>query len=63
MGDKVLKYYELVAARGGLQAKMRLAMKTGTPSTKAGEVPDSPEILQKFYDAAKEIVGSDVPKL
>lgn len=63
MGEKLVKYYDLAAEKGGLQAKMRLAMKTGISSQKAGEEPDSPENLDKFYEAAKEIIGADVPKL
>jgi hypothetical protein len=63
MGEKLLKYYELVLARGGLQGKMRLAIKTAIPSARAGEQPDSPENLRKFYEAAKEILGTDVPEL
>ena len=37
MGDKLQKYYELVEAKGGLKAKMRMAMKTNVPSNKAGD--------------------------
>jgi hypothetical protein len=62
MGDKLVKYYELVSAKGGMQAKMRLAMKTAIPSTRALEQPDSAENLQKFYEAARDILGADVPK-
>ena len=47
----------------GLPVKMRLAMKTGIPSDKAVNEPDSPENLAKFYAAAKEVIGADVPQL
>ncbi len=63
MGDKLKKYYELVEAKGGLKAKMRMAMKTNVPSNKAGEAEDSPDVLAKAYEIAKEILGADAPKL
>ena len=63
MGAKLTQYYDLVAAKGGLQAKMRLAMKTGISSTKAAEVPDTPDNLAKFYEVSKEILGADAPRL
>lgn len=61
MGQKLLKFYELVKTEGGLQLQMRLAMKTGLPSTKASTEPDSPENIAKFKAAFKEITGKDAP--
>ncbi len=63
MGAKLSQYYDLASKKGGLPVKMRLAMKTGIPSDKAGSEPDSPENLAKFYAAAKEVIGADVPQL
>jgi len=63
MGEKLEKYYELVGAKGGLQAKMRLAVKTNVPSNKAKETPDTPDVLAKAYEVAKEILGPTAPKL
>ncbi|MBI5512032.1 MAG: hypothetical protein HY903_25010 [Deltaproteobacteria bacterium] len=63
MGEKLMKYYKFVDEKGGMQAKMRLAMRTAMPSHLAKDAPDSPENLQKFFDAAREILGADVPKL
>jgi len=63
MAAKLMQYYALAEQRGGLPVKMRLAMKTGVPSDKASAAPDSPENLAKFYQAAKEIIGADVPQL
>ena len=42
---------------------MRLAVKTGVSSVKAQEEPDSPELKEKFYLAAKEILGSEIDRL
>ena len=63
MGAKLTQYYDLANQKGGLPVKMRLAMKTGIPSDKAQTEPDSPENLAKFYAAAKEVIGADVPQL
>jgi len=61
MGQKLLRFYELAKAEGGLQVQMRLAMKTGMASTKAGDAPDSPENIQKFKAAFREITGKASP--
>jgi hypothetical protein len=63
MGAKLAQYYDLVKQRGGGAAQMRLAMKTAMALQKAETEPDSPELLDKFYNAAKEIVGADIPRL
>ncbi len=63
MGVKLVQYFDLVSKKEGLVSRMRLAMKTGVPSTNAQSTPDSPEILSKFYEAAKEILGADCPRL
>lgn len=61
MGKKLEQYYELVKAEGGLQAQMRLAMKTGISGPKAVTEPDSPENIAKFKAVFKEIIGKDAP--
>ena len=63
MAAKLMQYYDLANQRGGLPIKMRLAMRTGIPSEKAATAPDSPANLTKFYEAAKEVIGADVPQL
>jgi len=60
MGAKLLKYYDAIKNEAGFQAQMRLAMKTGAASPKAAVLPDSPENLQKFKAAYKEITGKDI---
>ena len=62
MGAKLMQYYDFATQNGGLPVKMRLAMKTGIPSEKAKDEPDSPDNLAKFYAAAKEIIGPNVPQ-
>ena len=56
MGQKLMKYYEDAAKIGSLQAKMRLAVLTNTPSSKAAAEEDSPENLRKFEEAMKELI-------
>ena len=62
MGALLLKYYDFVGKEaGGLQGKMRLAVMTNLPSNKAGNSPDSPELISKFKAAVKKITGKDAP--
>ena len=61
MGQKLLKFYELIKSEGGVQAQMRLSMKTAVSSAKAGEAPDSPENIRKFQAAFKDITGKSAP--
>ncbi len=60
MGEKLLKAYDIAKDAGEVQAQMRLAMKSGLSSTKAGGEPDSPENIQKMEAALKEVTGKDV---
>jgi len=59
MAAKLVKYFELAKAEGGLAIQMRLAMATGISSLKADSEPDSPENMAKFKSAYKEITGKD----
>lgn len=63
MAQKLLALYEYASSQGGLQAKMRLAMMTNVPSTKAGEIPDEADTIAKFKDAIKKITGKDAPSV
>jgi hypothetical protein len=61
MAAKLVKYYEMVLAEGGVNAKMRMAMLTVVPSNIAGTLPDTPETVEKFKRAYKEITGKEAP--
>ena len=62
MAEKLVKYYEYVRGKGGMVFQMRLAMKTGMSSEVAKTAPDSPEALNKFRQAVKDVTGeSNVP--
>lgn len=61
MAQKLVAMFEFTKSTGGLPAQMRLAIKTGVPSSKAATEPDSPELIAKFKAAIKEITGKDAP--
>ena len=63
MGEKLVKYYDLAADRGGMMARMRLAVMTSISSAKAPTAPDSTENIEAFRKAIKEITGEDAPTL
>jgi hypothetical protein len=53
--------YEEAGRIGSLTARMRLAMLTKIPSTKAGSEPDSPENIRIFKQAL-ETIKKDMAK-
>ena len=55
MGEKLLEFYKKADELGAMKARMRLAVLTLISSKKAGVVPDSPENLEKFKQAIKEL--------
>jgi len=55
MGKKLIEYFAESAKIGRLKAKMRLAVLTKTPSSRAEHEPDSPENIQLFENAMHEI--------
>ena len=60
MGATLEKIYTIVTDKGGYDARMALAQKTGVPRTKAGEMEDTPEMIRKFKTAADEILSTDI---
>lgn len=61
MGAKLVKFFELIKAEGGMMAQMRLAMKTQVSSETASSTPDSPDKIAVFKAAFKDITGKDAP--
>ncbi len=61
MGMKLMQYYKLVGDQAGVQGRTRLAMATKIPSTRAALEPDSPENLEKFAKAFKDVTGKPAP--
>ncbi|HKI50286.1 MAG TPA: hypothetical protein VKA69_13235 [Desulfobacteria bacterium] len=60
MGTRLVKAFGIAKEAGGMKATMRLAMKGGMSSDKAASAPDSPENIQKFEAALKDITGKAV---
>ena len=60
MGAKLQKAFQMAKEADGLQAEMRLAMKSGMSSQKAASEPDSPENIQKMEAALKDVIGKAV---
>lgn len=55
MAEKLVKFFDEAEKKGGLKAKMRLAVLTSIPSNKASDEPDSADNIKKFEDAMTEI--------
>lgn len=55
MAQRLVEFYNEALRVGGMKAKLRLAMITCIPAVIAGEWPDSPENVEKFTNAMKEI--------
>jgi len=61
MGQRLVNLYAFAEKNGGLLIKMRIAMRTGVPSSKAAEAPDSEDLIAKAKLAIKEATGKDAP--
>lgn len=57
MAEKLVSYYQFVKEKGGQDAVMRLSMKTAISESRAKTAPDSPELVEKFKEAIKGLVG------
>ena len=56
-----MKYYQYVAEQLGAAGRTKLAMMTKLPSTKAALEPDTPEIINAFKEAVKQLTGNSPP--
>jgi hypothetical protein len=59
VGDRLASYYAFAKEKGGLALQIKLAVRTCMAEPKARTAPDSPENLQKFYDALVFLLGPD----
>jgi hypothetical protein len=57
MGKRLEQYYAYAKEKGGVQAQMRLAMKTGMSSAQAAGAPDDSSALAKAQEVLKEVLG------
>jgi hypothetical protein len=55
MAERLNQFYDEAQKLGGLKAKIRLAVITRTPSSKATELEDTTELVRAFRDAMEEI--------
>ena len=55
MAERLSQFYNEAQKLGGLKAKIRLAVITKTPSSKAIEYEDTIELINTFRDALEEI--------
>lgn len=63
MGDRLAKYFDYAKEKGGLQVRMRLAMKSGISHEKAKAMPDDQPTLDKLHAVLVEILNDpNVPK-
>ena len=59
MGKELVKIFDAVAKSGGLTERMRISMAANIPSTKAAEMPDTPENINKLKAAYRQVLGKD----
>lgn len=57
MGKRLEQYYAFAKEKGGIQAQMRLAMKTGMSSSQASATPDDTASLAKAKAVLAEVLG------
>jgi len=55
MAEKLLSYFEVAKQKGGISAKVKLAMITKISSTQAASLPDSPDNIAIFETAIGQL--------
>jgi len=55
MGQKLMTYYTQAAELGGLMGKIRLAVLTGVPSSRAAAVVDEPAVVALFDNCISKV--------
>ncbi|HSQ35032.1 MAG TPA: hypothetical protein VLQ89_03475 [Candidatus Binatia bacterium] len=63
MGKLLLRIYEIVEEKGGLQGRLTLAGKTGISRQQAVELRDKASIVRQFKKVASEILGLEIDDL
>ena len=62
MGNVLKKYHDFAKTNGGLQALVKIAVKTCITSTNVTTLPDSQDNIQKLKEAIKELIpGLPIP--
>jgi len=60
MGKQLMKFFDMAKEEGGLKARMRLAMRSGIPPTRAAEIEDSEELIERFKKLLSEILEKKI---
>lgn len=55
MSKELWAFYHRAHEIGGLNAQIKLAMLTGIPASKLGEIEDTPEVRLKFKTALRQV--------
>lgn len=55
MGQKLSEYFIEAEKLGAANARMRLVMLTQVPTGTAADLPDSPELIEKFESIMKRL--------
>lgn len=55
MGERLIRIYEIVTEKIGLQGRLELASRTGISMTEAGRIKDTEELIEKFKKEAGDI--------
>jgi hypothetical protein len=63
MGKLLLRIYQLVEEKGGLQGRLTLALKTGVSRQQASAGRDKAEVVRRFKKAASEILRQSIDDL
>ena len=63
MAEKMSALYKFCQDKGGIEARMRLAVVSGISSFAAKDDPDTPENIQKLSAAIQEITGQQAPNV
>ena len=61
MAERLLRYYKYVGEEMGMPGKIKLAMETKMPSTKAAIEPDNDKNLVAFREAVAKLTGKIAP--
>lgn len=55
MGERLIRIYEIVTEKIGLQGRLELASRTGISMTEAARIKDTEELIETFKKEAGDI--------
>ncbi|NNF99123.1 MAG: hypothetical protein HKM93_07070 [Desulfobacteraceae bacterium] len=60
MGKELERIFDIVAQRGGFDARMEFASRTGLSKSKVAKAKDTPDLKQKLLKIAAEVLGREI---